>query len=98
METNPKKCVIIVDFTKWGMVVDGNVHCFVMCVLFGEANEKKTTGMLFYMSSFSHLKEPNGSRRSNILISLRKAPKKAKFGKSFLLLRFVIPRFLSHTI
>ena len=38
------KCVIIVDFTKWGLVVNGNVHCFVMCVLFGE--EKKPSMLL----------------------------------------------------
>ena len=43
LQYDKTKCVIIVDFTKWGLVVDGNVHCFVMCVLFGE---KKLPGML----------------------------------------------------
>lgn len=42
LEFDATKCVIIVDFTKWGLVVNGNVHCFVMCVLFGE---KKRPGM-----------------------------------------------------
>lgn len=36
MRLDRTKCVIIVDFTKWGLVVDGNVHCFVVCVLFGQ--------------------------------------------------------------
>lgn len=36
MQLDRTKCVIIVDFTKWGLVVDGNVHCFVVCVLFGQ--------------------------------------------------------------
>lgn len=43
LQYDSTKCVIIVDFTKWGLVVDGNVHCFVMCVLFGE---EKLPGML----------------------------------------------------
>jgi hypothetical protein len=42
--------VIIVDFTKWGLVVDGNVHCFVVCVLYGEElkekKPKKPLGMM----------------------------------------------------
>jgi hypothetical protein len=42
MEKDLEKCVIIVDFTKWGMVINGNVHCFVVCVLFGE----EKTGIL----------------------------------------------------
>jgi hypothetical protein len=41
------KCVIIVDFTKWGLVVDGNVHCFVMCVLFGEEMKLGITSQSF---------------------------------------------------
>lgn len=41
LEHDLTKCVIIVDFTKWGLVVDGNVHCFVVCVLFRDKNEKK---------------------------------------------------------
>lgn len=36
MKDDKTKCVIIVDFTKWGLVVNGNVHCFVVCVLFGD--------------------------------------------------------------
>lgn len=44
LQFDNEKCVIMVDFTKWGLVVNGNVHCFVMCVLFGE---KKLPGMLF---------------------------------------------------
>lgn len=35
-----EKCVLIVDFTKWGMVDKGNVHCFVVSVLSqGETEE-----------------------------------------------------------
>jgi len=45
LQFDATKCVIVVDFTKWGLVVNGNVHCFVMCVLFGE---KKLPGMLRY--------------------------------------------------
>lgn len=41
LEHDMEKCVIIVDFTKWGLVVNGNVHCFVVCVLFGVKDEKK---------------------------------------------------------
>lgn len=40
MEHDLTKCVVIVDFTKWGLVVDGNVHCFVVCVLYRNKDEK----------------------------------------------------------
>jgi len=33
LKTNFQKCVIVVDFTKFGMVDEGNVHCFVVAVL-----------------------------------------------------------------
>ena len=36
LQQDYSKCVIVVDFTKWGLVVNGNVHCFVVCVLYGE--------------------------------------------------------------
>jgi hypothetical protein len=43
------KCVIIVDFTKWGLVVNGNVHCFVVCVLFGEPKLPSMSLILFFI-------------------------------------------------
>ena len=49
LQFDTTKCVIIVDFTKWGLVVDGNVHCFVMCVLFGEP---KLPGSQFSLSNY----------------------------------------------
>lgn len=33
MKDDPTKCVIVVDFTKFGMVDEGNVHCFVVSLL-----------------------------------------------------------------
>lgn len=35
-----EKCVLIVDFTKFGIVDDGNVHCFIVTLLYGEPVEK----------------------------------------------------------
>ena len=34
MKDDPTKCVLVVDFTKFGMVDEGNVHCFVVSLLF----------------------------------------------------------------
>lgn len=55
-------------------MVDGNVHCFVVCVLLGE----KKDGMFFFflLCFFNTSKAENGSRLLDIMISLRKAPKK----------------------
>ena len=33
MKFNPDKCVIIVDFTKFTIIDDGSVQCFVVSVL-----------------------------------------------------------------
>lgn len=33
MKEDPTKCVLVVDFTKFGMVDEGNVHCFVVSLL-----------------------------------------------------------------
>jgi hypothetical protein len=33
MKDDPTKCVLVVDFTKFGMVDEGNVHCFVVSLL-----------------------------------------------------------------
>lgn len=41
MQQDNTKCVIIVDFTKWGLVVDGNVHCFVVCILYNDNPENR---------------------------------------------------------
>src|SRR5690242_13212892 len=30
-----EKCVLVVDFTKFGMVTEGNVHCFIVTILSG---------------------------------------------------------------
>jgi len=35
LQSDPLKCVLVVDFTKFGMVDEGNVHCFVVSVLTG---------------------------------------------------------------
>jgi hypothetical protein len=75
LETDFEKCIIIVDFTKWGMVIDGNVHCFVMCVLFGE---EKKDGMYFRVCFPSYYQALIGSQVSNISISLLRVRKKGK--------------------
>lgn len=33
LKHDSKKVVLILDFTKFGQVDEGNVHCFVVCVL-----------------------------------------------------------------
>lgn len=33
MKFNPSKCVIIVDFTKFTIVDDGSIQCFVISIL-----------------------------------------------------------------
>jgi hypothetical protein len=53
MEHDLAKCVILVDFTKWGLVVDGNVHCFVVCVLFGEEQIVKRGNVVLYLALLS---------------------------------------------
>lgn len=42
LRADEKKCVLIVDFTKFGMVDKGNVHCFVVSVL--SKGKNKITG------------------------------------------------------
>lgn len=35
LKNDLKKCVIIVDFTKFGIVDEGNVHCFIITLISG---------------------------------------------------------------
>lgn len=77
---------MIVDFTKWGLVVDGNVHCFVVCVLFGEKVAKKKkqdkdeySGMLdFTFLCCAYSKRMYGSHHSSTLISSHNQQRKIR--------------------
>lgn len=74
--------MIIVDFTKWGLVVDGNVHCFVVCVLYGEElkekKPKKPLGIMILLVDSLLTRQIPGSQASNTSIFLRKVQRKAK--------------------
>lgn len=50
MKFDPEKCVIIVDFTKFTIIDDGSVQCFVVSVLSqGEVrNEEWKPHILYY--------------------------------------------------
>lgn len=51
MQHAPDTCVLIVDFTKWGLVDEGNVHCFVVCVLSGPGKYDGMRGSLLRVCS-----------------------------------------------
>ena len=45
MKEDPTKCVLVVDFTKFGMVDEGNVHCFVVSLLSSGSDESVKSGI-----------------------------------------------------
>lgn len=48
LKADPSKVVIVLDFTKFGMVDEGNVHCFVVTLLSRGSNEDAKLGKLLY--------------------------------------------------
>ena len=45
MKNDPAKVVIVLDFTKFGMVDEGNVHCFVVTLLSSGPDESVKSGI-----------------------------------------------------
>jgi hypothetical protein len=41
LETNTKRCVIYLDFTKFTIVEDGSVNCFVVAIVSGPGTKGK---------------------------------------------------------
>lgn len=46
LKTNLEKCLIYLDFTKWTIVEDGGVNCFVVTIVSGPGSTSKK-GCLF---------------------------------------------------
>ena len=70
MKFNPDKCVIIVDFTKFTIIDDGSVQCFVVSVL---SQGKVIKGEewkphILYYDFFSHFEQENHSTRYKVSI------------------------------
>lgn len=45
LKNDPAKVVIVLDFTKFGMVDEGNVHCFVVTLLSSGSDESVKSGI-----------------------------------------------------
>jgi hypothetical protein len=45
LKTDPGKVVIVLDFTKFGLVDEGNVHSFVVSLLSRGGNEAALSGI-----------------------------------------------------
>jgi hypothetical protein len=37
LKNSADSCVLVLDFTKWGMIDEGNLHCLVIAMLTGRA-------------------------------------------------------------
>jgi hypothetical protein len=46
LKTDATKVVIVLDFTKFGQVDEGNVHCFVVTLLSRGSDESVKSGTL----------------------------------------------------
>lgn len=54
LRNDQKKCVIVLDFTKFGIVDEGSTHCLVACVLSGPGRVNKY-GLLIFIAQFADL-------------------------------------------
>lgn len=52
MKSDPTKVVIVLDFTKFGLVEDGNVHSFVVSLLSRGTEEAAKSGVYFIYLCF----------------------------------------------
>lgn len=94
LEKNPKRCIIYLDFTKFTIVEDGSVNCFVVSVVSGPGyiDDK---GMMFCVCCLLFIIKELGKRPLNTTTSMRNVRKQRKRVKKFIVLSkfFLMSRY-----